>query len=185
MRVLKNIWNQMHMYVLWLMLSVILWGWIFGLLTDARPAHKLLLCVDRTQVEEQALSVELEKERPAGIRVIRAHRFAYYLFEAGELEQADLYIVGESRAEEYLAAFLPLEEAGVSAEGRQTWTHEGQAYGLLIYDAETGEGAASAYIAYPEPGQEAENCYLFFGANSVHLEDGAAEQLAERLLSMP
>ena len=42
-------------------------------------------------------------------------------------------------------------------------------------------GAASAWVDY-DPG---ETYYLFFGANSAHTEDGAAESVAETFLNLP
>ena len=185
MRVLRNILSQLYKYVLWLVLTVVFWAWIFGMLTDTVPAKKLLVCVDRTQVEDQAMSVALEKDLPDGIRMVKVHPFGYYMFGSEELLSADLYIVGEGRAEEYLDSFRPLAETGFPAEDRPVWSSGGTAYGLMIYDAESGEGAASSYVGYEVPGEEKENCYLFFGAKSRHLEDGTAQELAQTLLLLP
>ena len=35
MRVIRNILSQLHVYTVWLILSAVLWGFVFGLLTDA------------------------------------------------------------------------------------------------------------------------------------------------------
>ena len=134
MSVLKNVLSQWYRYLLWALMSVFFWGWIFGLLTDARPEKKLVLCVDRPEIAEEALSEELERRRPEGIKLVAAHSFDYYIFDTEELRLADLYIVGENEAEKYIESFLPLEETGLPTEGRALWTYEGRAYGLLVFD---------------------------------------------------
>ena len=184
MTVLKNIFSQWYKYLLWALISVIFWGWIFTLVTDAPAAKKLVLCVDARELRDQALADALSENRPEGIRQIAVHSFDYYIFDTEELRTADLYIVGESRAEKYMESFLPLAETGMAAEGRTLWTHDGTAYGLLVYDASSGEGAADGYIGYVQPGAEPENYYLFFGAETVHREDGKPAELAELLLSV-
>ncbi len=117
--------------------------------------------------------------------MVKVHPIDYYVFSQDELEHADLYIVKGSRAEEYSALFLPLAEAGVPEEGAELRYLEGRACGLRIYCAETGEGALKSYIDYVRPGETGEDYYLFFGAGSAHLSDGAARRLAERLLLLP
>ena len=183
MRVLKNIFSQWYKYVLWALLSVFFWGWVFTLLTDARPAQKLVLCVDRPELREEALADALSAGKPEGIKLIAVHSFDYYIFDTEELRCADLYIVGGNEAEKYIGSFLPLEETGLSAAG-ETWLHKGAAYGLKVYDAKTGEGAAASYIAYTAAGETPQDYYLFFGAESAHREDGKALRLAEALLKL-
>ena len=185
MRALKTFLSDLHRYLLWLLVSAVFWGWIFSLVTDAPAEKKLLLCVDRPELQEQALDLELEKELPDGIRMIRAHPIDYYMFDQNELDHADLDIVSASHAEEYSPLFLPLAEAGIKEDGDAVWRLDGTAYGLRIYDAASGEGALSSWIEYVGPGDTNEDYYLFFGANSVHIGDGAARRLAERLLSLP
>lgn len=185
MKVLKSVFSQLHLYLLWALLSVILWGFVFGLLTDAGPEKKLLLCVDRPELPEQALEEELERDRPAGIRFVKTHAFSYYLFGGEELLNADLYIVGDDRASEFADSFCPLEKLALPAMERELWTRDGLAYGVKIYDAQSGEGAALQWIDYAAEGEEPRDYYLFFGVNSRHLEDGNAVWLAEKLLSLP
>ena len=134
MSVLKNVLSQWYRYLLWALMSVFFWGWIFGLLTDARPEKKLVLCVDRPEIAEEALSEELERRRPEGIKLVAAHSFDYYIFDTEELRLADLYIVGENEAEKYIESFLPLEETGLPTEGRALWTEQ-----LLAFAAEGAE----------------------------------------------
>ena len=46
--------------VLWLMLSIFLWGFVFNLLTDAPNAEKITLCVDAETPGDTQLAVQLE-----------------------------------------------------------------------------------------------------------------------------
>lgn len=183
MRVLKNIFSQWYKYVLWALLSVFFWGWIFTLLTDARPAQKLVLCVDRPELRDEALADALSADKPEGIKLVAVHSFDYYIFDTEELRCADLYIVGGNEAEKYIESFRPLAETGFDAAG-ETWQHEGVAYGWKVYDAASGEGLAASYISYAAAGEAPQDYYLFFGAESAHREDGKALRLAEALLKL-
>ena len=42
MRVLKNIVSRLHTYIVWALLSAIIWGFVFGMITDA-PAEKKIV----------------------------------------------------------------------------------------------------------------------------------------------
>ena len=71
MRVLKNIASQFYLYLLWLLVSVLVWGWVFTRITDTAPEKKVTVFVNAYAVEDRALSVELEKSMPEGIKMIR------------------------------------------------------------------------------------------------------------------
>lgn len=184
MKILKNFFSQWYKYVFWALMSVFFWGWIFTLLTDAPAAKKLVLCVDRPALRDEALAETLSADRPEGIKLIAVHSFDYYIFDTEELRCADLFIVGEREASTYIESFRPLDDSGFAAGGRALWTHEGVAYGVRIYDAQTREGAAASYIEYTAEGETPQSYYLFFGAESAHREDGAAAALAEILFGL-
>ena len=174
MRVLRAIWSKLHVYVLWLLISAIFWGWIFTLVADAPAAKKVTLLIYAPECRETELDLELEKSIPAGIRQIRAHLFSYALFEEeDELSSADLYVLPARDASEMPAAFRPLPEELAEREG--VFLADGTAYGLPV------GGAAASFVGYP-PG---EDYYLFFGAKSGHIEDGAALAVAEAFLALP
>ena len=42
-RVLKNILSQLHSFALWALMSILLWGWIFGLATDTSYDKKVMI----------------------------------------------------------------------------------------------------------------------------------------------
>ena len=173
MRVLKAIWSKLHVYVLWLIVSTIFWGWIFTLVTNAPAEKKVTLFIDAPACRDTALDEELEKTMPVGLRQVRAHLFSYVMFGESELINADLYVVPASEAEEYIDSFRPLSGALAAREG--VLVLGGAPRGLPV------EGAASDWVDYaPE-----ETYYLFFGVNSVHIEDGAALAVAEDFLALP
>lgn len=182
MSAVKKFLARLPAYVIWLMLCVALWGWIFGRITDTAPERKIVLFVDAYEVQDTALAVRLEEELPEGIRMVQVHPFSYVLFQSETLLSADLYIVKESDAADYVESFLPLAEAAPDG-----WSLDGTPYGLLAYDAQTGKGAAADLITYTLAGAPEENYYLFFGAKSLHTgqTDDAAFQIAERLLAGP
>ncbi len=106
-RFLKQAASQLHVYVFWAVISVIFWAWIFTMVNDA-PREKKLTLFAYAPVEEHALDLELEKEMPDGIRMIRAHSFDYAVFGTDELLNADLYLVPASAASEYVESFREL-----------------------------------------------------------------------------
>ena len=163
MRVLRNVFSQLHEYVLWLLLSTVLWGWIFAsFVTDTKAEKKVVIYLDAVQCADTELAAALEERMPDGLRMIQAHPFSYAMFDTNALMNADLYIVPGSRAEEYLESFVPL--MGLPSDlGGPYWTHEGVSYGLRLCDAADG-----TYFVCNDPGEPAEDCYLFFGVNGLH-----------------
>ena len=173
MKVLKAIWSKLHIYVLWLIVSAVFWGWIFSLVTTAPAEKKVTLFIDATGCRDTELDVELEKSMPAGLRQVRAHLFSYVMFGEDALVNAALYVVPASAADDYRDSFRPLPEELARREGALVL--DGAARGVPV------EGAASTWVDYA-PG---ETYYLFLGANSVHIDDGAALAVAERFLDLP
>ncbi|MBQ2062113.1 MAG: hypothetical protein II458_05485 [Oscillospiraceae bacterium] len=183
MRVIKNILSQLHIYVIWLILATLLWSWIFLFVTDTVRTKKVMVFIDAA-CQDVELRMELEKDMPKGLRMIQVRPFSYFLFDDENLLRADIYIVPASKVEAYRDSFTPLN--GGELPG-YTVSSEG---GIRIYDAAAGSGAAKEFITYTVPGEEGEDYYLFFGAQSVHSAfanetgDDAALAVAEALLHL-
>lgn len=180
MKTLKNIFSNLHQYVFWALLSVILWGWIFSNIDDTIPAKKVSLFIDAA-CSDRSLSVELEKELPEGMKMIRARPLSYVMFDSDALELADLYIFRESDLEKYqkgLLSFTPPEDV----DAKTYVSEDGLVYGLRVYDAATGQGAAKEFIQYVQPGETAEDYYICIGAKTKHLE--ATWQVLQHFLGL-
>ena len=165
MKVLKNIGSQFYLYLLWLLVSVLLWGWIFTMITDTTPDKKITIFIDAYAVEDKALSIELEKSMPDGIKMIRVRSFSYAMFQESSILGADIFIVKESEIELYRDSF--------------------RGEGIKVYDARTGQGAARQFIRYTAD-EATEDYYLFYGAESVHTgnKDEAAFSVVQTLLDI-
>ncbi len=161
MRFLKNVFSQLHSFVLWALLSAIFVGWIFTFVTDTSPEKKVEIYCYVPELRDTDLAVELERDMPEGLRMIRVHTFTYVMMNVDLVENGDIYILPESVIGEY-EELLADRDAGIK-----------------VYDAAAGKGAASQYIGYEE-----EDYYLFIGANSPHLEDGKAQAVAEALMGI-
>ncbi len=161
MRFIKNVFSQLHTFVLWALLSAIFWSWIFTFATDTSPEKKVSVYCYVPEISEAELSAKLEEDRPEGIKMIKARSFEYVMFNVDYIENGDIFILPESLISEYDE--LLLDPSG----------------GVKIYDAKSSSGSATEFIRYPE-----EDCYLFLGANSAHLEDGAAEYVAENITKL-
>lgn len=174
--------NLLPMMLLWLVLSVILWGFVFTRITTYAPEDIIALYVDGEVPGGKALALLLYEEAGENIRAVHVRPFTYAMFGGDELRDADLFILPEESVETYRECFAPLPE-GMAAQG-DVMEREGLPYGLKVYDAGTGEGVAKAYIAYDNNLYVPQNYYLFFGNQSAHLEDGLAVRYAQRLLSI-
>ena len=182
MKTIRGILSKWHIYVLWALLAVLLWSWIFGFVTDTSPSRKVTVFVNVYDCADVDLAVALEEAKPEAIRMVKVHPFSYAMFDEQNLLTADLYVVSRSEAADYLTSFAPLNAA--DDPGGTGYYEDGTLYGLRIYDGSSRTGAAEAYLTYTAPDGEAEDFFLFFGASSVHLEDGAARQVAARLLEL-
>lgn len=189
MRVIKNIVSQLHTFVLWALVSVLLWGWIYTFIGDTAPEHKVTVFVEAYALESEALSLRLEEHLPEGIKMIKAHDFDYQLFSTGST--GDIYIVRASvlrtMLEEDPGKVLPVQ----APEGETAYLYQGQCCGIRIFDASTQTGRGMQYIQYtPLPDPEPEDYYLVFSSETQHLNgaagalDNAAWDVAMELLSL-
>ncbi len=185
MRIIKKLFGNLHRYVVVLLLSVVIWAWIFSLVTDAAKAKKVLVYCGAPAMEERALGLALDAKKPEGIKFVKVSPFSDAIFSSGAPDDADIYILSESQVRLYSEELLPLDEKrseGDIAIG-------GVVYGILLRSAETGNGSAASFITYSLPGFEDENYYICFNKDSVHVNngegsDGAAFEVAESLLSL-
>ena len=178
MRTFRKVIALIPLLILWLMLSIFLWGFVFNLITDAPPAEKLTLCVDAETPGATRLAVQLEEMLGGKVRMVKVRPFDYAMFDSGTLTGADLFIVPSSHAETYQEWFRPLPEEIKN----QAFLLDigGAAYGIRAYNAADGTGIAKECIQYCCPGGEKEDYYLFFGKNSIHIleNEGAVDNAA-------
>lgn len=162
MRVLKNIWSQLHTFVLWGLASALIWAYVFTFVTDTSPEKKVMIYCDVPEIQDIQLAARLEEDLPEGIRMIKVRSFQYVMMDTDNIQTGDLFLLPASKVEEYRQFF-----------------QEGDA-GTQVYDAETHAGIAEQYIKFGD-----ENYYLFCGAKSPHLDDGKAREVANILLNIP
>ena len=116
MRILRNIWSQLHVYLVWLILGAVGWGFVFGILTDAPTEKKLVLFAEVGSIRDRELAADLEKEKPEGIRMIQVHSFDYVMLDESGLLNADLYIIPAENTENYRDSFRPLDPEKLPAD---------------------------------------------------------------------
>ncbi len=186
MRSVRKFFSLVPALVLWLVLSVLIWGFVFTRITDTDPTHKLTLFIDAQAPGDVALAVRLEEGLGGNIRMVKVHPFSYAMLDGEQLKNADLYIIREDNMDTYREWLTPLPEDMRGEE--KTYRAAGQAWGLLIYDAQAKTGSAQDDIQYETPGMASVNYYLCFGSSSRHLvtnenaADNAAVDAARLLL---
>lgn len=182
MRTVKKISSKLLLCVVWILLSTVIWSWLFNIKTDAPPQKKITVYIEADEVRDDALAEYLNSKKPEKIKMIKVHPFSYAFFDEHSLTNADIYIVDADNAEKYLDSFLPLE---TSDENIEYFVCNGIAYGIKIFDAETGDGAAEEYIDYGN-----RDYYLFYGVNSTHAgkingsKDGYALDIADEIFKL-
>ncbi len=190
MRVLKNIFSQLHTFLLWAILCVLLWGWIYTFVGDTSRDKKVTVFINAVAIEDQKLALRLEERKPDGIKMIKVHDFGYDMF--GTATPGDIFIVKRSQLEQMLEDKPEALQSFEAPEGIETFVRGGKCLGMKIYDAKTGKGAGDGvYIRYaPFDGTPAEDYYLCFGSETWHLDgakeakDNAAWEVAMELLSL-
>ena len=163
MKVLKNIFSRFHVFLLWLLASVMFWSWIFTMVTDTSPGKKVTVYCHVPAVQDTALAVALEEHIPAGLKMIKVHSFDYVMFDEESIVNGDVFIIPASEIELFAGDLAPV----------------GEEQGVKVYEVSTGAGIAMDYIQYAD-----EDFYLFLGAGSAHLEDGKALEVAMQILAM-
>ena len=146
--------------LLWAMLALLFTGFVFNRITDTDPAHKIVIYADCEVQNAPQLAEKLEKALDGAVRMVKIHPFQYAMFDTQRLKQADLFIVPDSRKEEYREWFNAAE-------------------GLTVYDP------ASATAVFPDVFRYAPETYRLYPGNaSVHLEDGLAQRAAGLLIDL-
>lgn len=173
--------NLVPLMLLWLVLSVIGWGFVFTRITTYAPEEKIALYVDGEVPLGKELAAYLYEEKQEGIKTVEVRPFTYAMFGGDELRNADLFIIPEESVDTYLECFAPWPE-GLATEG-MFYARDGVNLGLQVYDTEGKVGVADGFIAYENTLYLPQNYYLFFGNQSAHLEDGLAVKYAQRLLN--
>ena len=182
MRKLKRIVDLLPLFILWVMLSVLLWGFVFTRITDTDHAHKLVFCVDAPVPGDAEIALELKKETREGIRLVRVLAFSYAMMDSKTLEEADLYLIPEDHAEIYRDWLQALPDR-LQAAGPLKVV-DGVPVGVRVRDGETGKGVYPQWVQYPDR----QDYYLCLGAKSLHVTglegavDGEAEEAFLRIL---
>ena len=146
--------------VLWAMLALLFTGFVFNGITDTDPANKIVIYADCEVQNAPQLAEKLENALDGAVRMVKIHPFHYAMFDSLRLKQADLFIIPDSRKEEY-----------------REWLSDAE--GLTVYDPETGTAVFPDVFRYTR-----EPYRLYPGSASVHLEDGLAKETAALLLTL-
>ena len=146
--------------VLWIMMVLMFGGFVFNQITDTAPKNKIVIYADCELQNAPELAEKLEAALCGAVRMVKIHPFSYAMFDTARISQGDLYIVPDSRREEYREWFA-------GEEGR------------ILYDPSADPGGGDAYFLY-----DPEIYRLYTGRSSVHLEDGLAGRAADLLLSI-
>ena len=214
MRVLKNIFSQLHTFILIALLSTVFWLWIFTIVTDTAAENKIVVFFDVPSVNEKALDLGLEKNMPDGIKMIRVHTFDYAMFDDGSLQQGDIFVIRRSNMEKYAQDLADMHnltnllrgvdllkdvkynslsdaDSAVVPNSEYFLDDEGRAVGIKVYSAEDDCGLARKYVNYIFPDGKTEDCFLCYGAKSLHTfynenaVDNAAGSVVYYLLKLP
>lgn len=176
--VIRRILTAITLLILWAAASAVLWGWVFGFLTETDTAHKLCVYADGTLTHATELAVRLERDMPEGIRMVKVRPFSYGMFDDTELWSGDLFIVHEKDLADVTPRLSPLPAALAGRE--DAYTVDGVPMALPL-------GNDLSRWMDCEPGTI---WYLAFSAKSLHMAghegavDDAALTAAQTLLTI-
>ena len=180
----KWILRNLHRYVLWALLSVVIWAWIFTLRFSAKAEEKVSLFAELPGISGNGLAMALEEDLPEGIRRVDPSNFDVGLFNQQSVLSGDLYLVPEAEIEMFASSLAPIDRTAFP--DATFYEIDGEAYGILISDPETGFSVASDYVIY----YQNVRCWLCFNRESIHLggwngsADDAAIVIAQHFLDM-
>ncbi|MBQ7670860.1 MAG: hypothetical protein IJS45_09095 [Clostridia bacterium] len=176
-RFFKNLGSVLILMLAWAVVSTMFWGWIMNLVTDTVPAKKLTVFIEADKVDTDGVEDILYDGLSEGLTMVKVHPFSYAFFDSQTLLNSDVFVVKGSNIEQYIGSFEPLPDALKDSGYEYYVSEDGAPLGIKVYDKASGTGILSEYVTYGD-----EDCYLFIGSSSPHLEDGAALFAAEKLL---
>ena len=143
----------------WALLSVMVWGWIFSILTDAPAEKKLIVYIDAPVNRGRELAGKLEESFPRSlIQFIEVRSFSYSMMGDSPASDGDIFIIPSENSDEYADWF--------SGEPGELFASAGESAPL------------SAYVRYAEN----TDYLLFYSASSVHT--GELDHLALELAAL-
>ncbi len=181
---IKKILRNWHRYVMCALLSAIFWAWIFTLLFHASAKHKVVLYAGLPAIDGNGLSIILEEDLPEGIRRVDAATVENSIFNQEDVLHGDLFIASEADAKQLVPALSPIDRTAFP--GETFYESDGKAYGILVYDEETGLKVAGDNVFYVPQ----QRFYLFFNKNSQHIgewngsPDDGAIKVAQRFMTL-
>ena len=167
------------LWILWAMIAVLLGGFVFNQITETTEDRKITIFADAELQNAPALAEELEKALQPPVRMVKIHPFSYAMFNGDALRRADLYIVPDSKTDEYREWFAPLPPELRELEDPL------EPGGIRVRDPESGLAVRGDVILYDASLMKPEVYRLFFGKESLHLteEDRNAVRAVQELLS--
>ncbi len=157
--------RQIPLMIIWLMASVLIWGFVFTRITDTTRDRKITIFVDAEIRNAEVLETKLESHKRGRIRMVQVRPFHYAMLDSTVLTNADIYLVSGSHMSEYRDWFAPWPDSAEAV--MPAWEEDGVCYGRLI---------SSPILDYDPirndlliPGSD-DVFFLCFGKNSIHLE---------------
>lgn len=186
MNLIKKIFSNIHRYILWALLSALIWAFVFSIITDADRKKKVTVFFNTPSVEEYRFEEALDEDLPEGIRMVKVHGHEYTAFDSSVLNEIDIFILAEKDITENLERFSPI----TGFDGYKLLEADGVVYGVCVYDPASGIACADEFVDYASPGGTEQIYYLCFLKDSPHIGemsgsgDSAAVFVAKRILGM-
>ncbi len=172
--------------LLWSMLSVLIWSFVFNILTDAPRAEKLVIYANTDVTHGELLADRLEQPEAgvrgpdSPVRMVRIYPFAHALMDSAELRGADLYLMTAADAETYREWLAPLPGRLADRPAEELLTLDGETVGVRLWQPGDPGGSLNETFAFAGP----QAFYLCFGAGAPAPASGPALRAANQLLAL-
>lgn len=158
--------KQLPLMIIWLILSIIFWGWIYThFIMDTVPQKKISVAVDAQLTDARQMAHEIENNIPDYIKMCKVYSFDYAMMDSTNVLNADILIIPEKDMPEYIELLAPVPGELISDSCYQI---DSIYYGILCCNEQFA--SASRYINYiVNDADRTQNYYLCFGKNGYHL----------------
>ena len=174
----KNIEKDILLYAAWCLTVVLLWIWIFGIITKVKPENKVSIFSGTYSAKFQKYDeINFPQNRPEGIEVVAVNAYDvredsfYSVLQVIGYDEAGILILPQSQIDGHTFRFAPISaemsqqlESGGFTLG--AYEEKGISYGMKIYDTASG----TSLIPWLDLEEGGEDMYLLFNAESVHIQ---------------
>ena len=168
-----------HYYVIWLIAVLFVWELLFATITAPKKDKTVQIFIAAFDVKDTEIKELLQQGKCDYIKNAEVYAISpampqfYTLFETHGLINSDVLILPEKvylEGDLYTQFAIEIDKEYFAEyySGAEYLEKDGKAYGIKVFDRNTGAGVAESYVVYIHENYDKENYCLFFNKKSLH-----------------